>query len=496
MTKITSNSLGDSCTFDDVLLVPAYSEVLPKQADTTTVFTRSIRLNIPLVSSAMDTVTESGMAIRMAQLGGIGVIHRSLSPGRQASEVRRVKRFESGMVEDPITIHADKTLGEALKLMKENNISGIPVVAKKTRRLVGILTNRDVRFADDMTTPVVELMTKRLVTVDEGTDKGRAKHLLHKHRIEKLLVVNKSKHCVGLITVKDINKAEKFPNAAKDSQGSLLVAAAVGVGKDEILRASMLVDAGVDAIVIDTAHGHTVGVINQVVALKKMYPRAQVVAGNVATKDAVKDLVDVGVDAIKVGIGPGSICTTRVITGVGVAQLSAILDTCAEADKTGTPIIADGGIKFSGDFAKAIAAGASSVMVGSILAGTDEAPGAVFFYQGRAYKGYHGMGSEKAMQKGSHDRYFQDVAENGKYVPEGVEGRVAYRGSADGVIYQLVGGLRSSMGYTGNATIASMRSKCKFCRITNASLKESHVHGVIVTREAPNYHQDTKDEIF
>ncbi|MGB1361274.1 MAG: IMP dehydrogenase [Alphaproteobacteria bacterium] len=482
--------IKEALTFDDVLLTPAYSNVLPNETTTKTRLTRDIDINIPLIASAMDTVTESKMAIAMAQLGGIGVIHKNLTMEEQAKEVRRVKRFVSGMVQDPITITADKTLGEALATMKRFNISGIPVITKRSSRLAGILTNRDVRFATDLDTPIEKLMTKRVITINEGASYEEAKRLLHKHRIEKLIVIDKEKKCVGLMTVKDIDKSTQFPDSAIDANGSLLSAAATGIGDNGFERSQHLIDAGVDVLVIDTAHGHSQGVLDQVARVKKEYPNVQIIAGNIATGDAVKSLVDAGADAVKVGIGPGSICTTRIVAGVGVPQLSAIFDAVEVAEKTNTPIIADGGIKSSGDFAKAIAAGASCSMVGSMLAGTEETPGETFLYQGRSYKSYRGMGSEGAMAQGSADRYFQDtIKDTNKFVPEGVEGRVPYKGLVSSVIYQLIGGLKSSMGYTGNATIDDMRKNCKFRRITNAGLRESHVHDIAVTREAPNYRQ-------
>ncbi len=441
------------------------------------------------MSSAMDTVTESGLAIAMAQAGGIGVIHKNMEVEAQAIEVGRVKRFEAGMVVNPITITPEQPLAVALALMDENHISGIPVVAKRTGKLVGILTNRDVRFASDPKQPVKELMTKRgLVTVHEGVDRDEAKRLLHKYRIEKLLVVNDERHCVGLITVKDIEKAHRFPNACKDERGRLRVAAAVGVGSDGLHRAEALLDAGCDVVVIDTAHGHSRGVLQAVDAVKRLSNYTQVIAGNVATAAGAKALIDAGADAIKVGIGPGSICTTRIVAGVGVPQLTAILDTVSAARDRNIPVIADGGIKYSGDLAKAIAAGADCGMIGSLFAGTEEAPGEVQLYQGRSYKTYRGMGSVGAMARGSADRYFQqEVSETLKLVPEGVEGRVPYKGPVANIVHQLVGGLKAAMGYTGNRTIAEMQRNCTFHRITGAGLRESHVHDIIVTQEAPNY---------
>jgi IMP dehydrogenase len=481
--------LLEGLTFDDVLLQPAASETLPDQADTRTRLTKSIELGIPLISSAMDTVTESGLAIAMAQAGGIGVIHKNLEVERQAVEVRRVKRFESGMVVNPITIQPDQTLADALQLMADNGISGIPVVTKRSHRLVGILTNRDVRFATNPNQSVRELMTRRgLVTVKEGVDSDEARRLLHEHRIEKLLVVDDERHCVGLITVKDIEKADKYPNACKDEQGRLRVAAATGVGENGVRRAEALLEAGCDVIVVDTAHGHSKGVLSTVGAIKKLSNYSQVVAGNIATKEGAQALIDAGADAIKIGIGPGSICTTRVVAGVGVPQLTAILNAVEVCRQSGVTTIADGGIKSSGDLAKAIAAGADCAMIGSLLAGTDEAPGEVFLYQGRSYKAYRGMGSVGAMARGSADRYFQqEVSDTLKLVPEGVEGQVPYKGPAGTVIHQLVGGLKAAMGYTGNSSIADMQRNCTFLKITGAGLRESHVHDITVTREAPNY---------
>jgi IMP dehydrogenase len=479
----------EALTFDDVLLAPAESAVLPSQTDTTTRLTSTISLGIPLISSAMDTVTESGLAIAMAQAGGIGVLHKNMGIGEQAAQVSQVKRFEAGMVVNPITITPEQPLAAALALMDTNHISGIPVVAKRTGKLVGILTNRDVRFASDPDQPVKELMTKRgLVTVKEGVNRDEAKRLLHKYRIEKLLVVDDDRICVGLITVKDIEKAQRFPSACKDEKGRLRVAAAVGVGPDGLQRAEALLDAGCDVIVIDTAHGHSRGVLQAVNAVKRLSNYTQVIAGNVATADGAKALIDSGADGIKVGIGPGSICTTRIVAGVGVPQLTAILDAVSAARDRNIPIIADGGIKYSGDLAKAIAAGADCGMIGSLFAGTEEAPGEVQLYQGRSYKTYRGMGSVGAMARGSADRYFQqEVSETLKLVPEGVEGRVPYKGPVANIIHQLVGGLKAAMGYTGNGTIADMQRNCTFHRITGAGLRESHVHDIIVTQEAPNY---------
>ncbi|NMM46122.1 IMP dehydrogenase [Rhodospirillaceae bacterium KN72] len=485
-------SFLEALTFDDVLLQPGHSEIMPAQTNTSTRLTKTIELGIPLISSAMDTVTEGSLAIAMAQQGGIGVVHKNLTIQEQADEVRKVKRFESGMVVNPITIYPDRTLAEALDLMRRNRISGIPVVSRRSKRLVGILTNRDVRFAEDMQTPVKELMTKRgLVTVPEGVSRDEAMRLLHKHRIEKLLVVDSEHRCVGLITVKDIEKAQNYPNACKDEQGRLRVAAATGTGKDGLARAEALLDAGVDLIVVDTAHGHSQGVLDQVGSVKKLSNYAQVIAGNIATAEGARALIDHGADAVKIGIGPGSICTTRIVAGVGVPQLTAILEASAVCREKGIPAIADGGIKFSGDLAKAIAAGANAVMVGSLLAGTEEAPGEVFLYQGRSYKSYRGMGSAGAMSRGSADRYFQEeVNESHKFVPEGVEGRVPYKGPVSGVVHQLVGGLRAAMGYTGSRTIEDMQKRAVFRRITNAGLRESHVHDITVTKESPNYQID------
>ncbi len=481
----------EALTFDDVLLKPAASSVLPSQTDTRTRLTRTIELGIPLMSSAMDTVTEAAMAIAMAQAGGIGVIHKNLDAEAQANEVRRVKKFESGMVVNPVTIHPDQTLAEALALMGAHQISGIPVVERGSGRLVGILTNRDVRFATDNATPASALMTKdRLVTVREGATKEEAKRLLHQYRIEKLLVVDENYRCIGLITVKDIEKANKFPGASKDEKGRLRTAAATGVGEDGLRRAQMLIDADVDVIVVDTAHGHSRGVLEAVTRVKKLSNYTQVMAGNVATREGAQALIDAGADAVKVGIGPGSICTTRMVAGVGVPQLTAIMEAVEACHAAGVPAIGDGGIKYSGDLAKAIAAGADCAMIGSLLAGTDEAPGEVLLYQGRSYKSYRGMGSIGAMARGSADRYFQqEVQSSLKLVPEGIEGRVPYKGPVGNIIHQLVGGLRAAMGYTGNGTIAEMQKNCQFLRITGAGLRESHVHDVEIMREAPNYRE-------
>jgi IMP dehydrogenase len=478
-------------TFDDVMLVPAASSILPGDTDTKTRITREIELGIPLISAAMDTVTEGALAIAMAQAGGLGVIHRNMPIDQQAAEVRKVKKFEAGMVVNPVTIHPNETLADALKLMADFRISGIPVV-ESSGKLVGILTNRDVRFADDPRQPVSELMTRdKLITVREGVGKDEAKRLLHQHRIEKLLVVDDSYRCTGLITVKDIEKAQLFPNASKDEHGRLRVAAAVGTGKGELGRAETLFDAGVDIMVLDTAHGHSSRVLQAVGEIRKMSNYTQVIVGNVATAEGARAVIEAGADAVKVGIGPASICTTRMVAGVGVPQFTAITDAVEECRKHGVPVIADGGIKFSGDLAKAIAAGADCAMLGSLFAGTDESPGEVFLYQGRPYKYYRGMGSIGAMARGSADRYFQqEVTDTLKLVPEGVEGRVPHKGPVGNIIYQLIGGLRAAMGYTGNRTIAEMQHNCQFVRITNAGLRESHVHDIAITRESPNYRQD------
>ena len=475
-------------TFDDVLLQPGASDILPSQADTRTRLTKSISLNIPVLSSAMDTVTEARMAIVMAQLGGIGVLHRNLSIEEQCAAVRQVKRFESGMVVNPITIAPDATLAEAQALMLANAISGIPVV-EASGKLAGILTNRDVRFAENPAQPVSELMThENLATVSASVTQEEARRLLHQRRIEKLLVVDDAYHCIGLITVKDIEKAVLYPDATKDSSGRLRVAAATTVGEKGLAYTKALIDADCDLIVVDTAHGHSAMVAAAVTEIKRMAPEVQVVAGNVATAAATRALIDAGADGIKVGIGPGSICTTRVVAGVGVPQLTAVMESAAEAAKSGIPVIADGGLRTSGDLAKALAAGASSVMVGSLLAGTEEAPGETFLYQGRAYKSYRGMGSVGAMARGSADRYFQqDIKDQLKLVPEGIEGQVPFKGPARDVIHQLVGGVKAAMGYTGSRTIADLQERAQFVRITNAGLRESHVHDVTITREAPNY---------
>ncbi|MBR0656756.1 IMP dehydrogenase [Plastoroseomonas arctica] len=482
----------DAFAFDDVLLVPAYSTVLPHATDTRTRITREISLHIPLISAAMDTVTESGMAIAMAQSGGIGVIHKNLTIEEQAAQVRRVKKFESGMVVNPLTIHPDQTLAEVRAIQQQHRISGIPVVERDSRRLVGIITARDVRFATDPNLRVYELMTREnLVTVSGDVVPDEARALLHKHRIEKLLVVDEQYRCIGLVTVKDMDKAETNPNAVKDALGRLRCAAATGVGEDGFRRAEALVAAEVDVIVVDTAHGHSGGVLEAVARIKRLSNTVQIIAGNVATPEGTLALIEAGADAVKIGIGPGSICTTRIVAGVGVPQLTAVMESAAAARGHNVPVIADGGIRSSGDLAKAIAAGADCAMMGSVFAGTDEAPGEVFLYQGRSYKSYRGMGSIGAMARGSADRYFQaEVQDSLKLVPEGIEGRVGYKGPVSTVVHQMVGGLRAAMGYTGNATIAEMQRNAKFRRITNAGLRESHVHDVAITREAPNYRQD------
>jgi IMP dehydrogenase len=485
-------TLTEALTFDDVLLRPGHSRVMPSAVDVTTRLTREITLNLPIVSSAMDTVTEGRLAIAMAQAGGIGVIHQNLSPADQAAEVRKVKRYESGMVVDPITVFPDATLADAQALMAANGISGFPVVERSATggkgRLVGILTNRDVRFAQDKNQPIAELMTKKLVTVREGVGQEEARRLLHEHRIEKLIVVDESYHCVGLVTVKDIEKATQHPNACKDHEGRLRVAAASTVGDHGFERALQLIDAGVDCIVIDTAHGHSQAVIDQVTRVKRETNKVQIIAGNIATAEAAKALIGAGADAIKVGIGPGSICTTRIVAGVGVPQLTAIMEAAEEARKADVPVIGDGGVKYSGDLAKAVAAGAEVVMIGSLFAGTEESPGEVFLYQGRSFKAYRGMGSVGAMTAGSATRYFQgDVKDQLKLVPEGIEGQVPYRGPIAPILYQLAGGLRAAMGYVGAPTIREFQERAQFVRITNAGLRESHVHDVAITRESPNY---------
>lgn len=491
-SKITahprSKILQEGLTFDDVLLLPGASDIQPLDADTSTKITADIPLNIPLLSAAMDTVTESGTAIALAQAGGMGVIHRNLDIDHQAEEVRRVKRYESGVVINPITIRPDATLAEALELMRHFRISGVPVT-QANGKLVGILTNRDVRFAKNPRQKVSELMTSEgLIKVYNKADKEKAKSLLHKHRIEKLLVVDNQERCIGLITVKDIEKAQLHPTAAKDNEGRLRVAAAIGTGEQNLARAAALIEADADMIVVDTAHGHAKSVAEMVKQIRRMHNGVRIVAGNIATGDAAKALIDAGADCLKVGIGPGSICTTRIVAGIGVPQLTAIMDVADVARKQGVPVIADGGIRSSGDMAKAIAAGADCVMLGGMFAGTDEAPGEVILYQGRSYKEYRGMGSVGAMVRGSADRYSQgSVKESQKLVPEGIEGRVPYKGPIGAVIHQMIGGLRASMGYTGCATIADMHAHAKFIRMTGAGYRESHVHDVTITREAPNY---------
>jgi len=481
-------NIKQALTFDDVLLTPAKSAVLPRDVNLSTQLTQSIRLGIPLLSAAMDTVTEGRMAICLAQEGGLGIIHKNMTPALQARNVEKVKKFESGVINDPITVSPDTTIGEVIALTRKRRISGVPVVDGDN--LVGIVTSRDLRFETRLDEPVSTAMTQKdkLVTVKEGASKSEIQGLLHEHRIEKVLVVDDSFHLKGLVTVKDIQKSSDHPNACKDENGRLRVGAAVGTGADTEERVELLAQAGVDVIVVDTAHGHSVGVLEVVAQVKKKYPEIQVIGGNIATAEAALDLAKAGADAVKVGIGPGSICTTRMIAGVGVPQITAVYDVAQALKGTGVSLIADGGLRFSGDIAKAIAAGANCVMVGGLLAGTDESPGEIELYQGRSYKAYRGMGSIGAMEKGSKDRYFQsDESESEKLVPEGIEGRVPYKGPAINIIHQLMGGLRSSMGYTGNATLAEMRENCTFVRITNAGVRESHVHDVTITKEAPNY---------
>ena len=493
MTTLTRMPIEEALTFDDVLLRPGHSTVMPNQVDLRSKLTSEITLNLPIISSAMDTVTESRLAIAMAQAGGIGVIHRNLEPEVQAEEVRKVKRYESGMVVNPITIHPDDTLADARALMSRHGISGFPVVERGAApgtpaRLVGILTNRDMRFADHPDQPVAELMTKAVITVKEGVPQDEARRLLHHHRLEKLVVIDDDGRCVGLLTVKDIEKATLYPDACKDGEGRLRVAAASTVGDKGYERALMLMDAGVDCIVVDTAHGHSQAVLDQVNRIKRVSNKVAIIAGNVATGEATRALIDVGADAIKVGIGPGSICTTRVVAGVGVPQLTAIMESAAAAAAYGVPVIADGGIKFSGDLAKAIAGGAQIAMIGSLLAGTDESPGEVYLFQGRSFKSYRGMGSVGAMSRGSADRYFQqDIKDTLKLVPEGIEGQVPYRGPAGAILHQLAGGLRAAMGYVGAATVPELQERARFVRISGAGLRESHVHDVGITRESPNY---------
>jgi IMP dehydrogenase len=478
--------LEEGLSFDDVLLLPARSEILPLETDVRTRLTRQIQINIPIVSSAMDTVTEARLAIALAQEGGIGVIHRAFSPEDQAAEVDKVKKSESGMIQDPITISPHQRVAEVLKIMERYRISGVPVTEKG--KLVGIVTNRDLRFETRMDLPVSEVMTKEnLITASVGTTLEEAKEILHRHRIEKLLVVDDGFYLRGLITIKDIQKRIKYPNACKDEVGRLRVGAAVGTGREGLERAELLIKAGVDVVVVDTAHGHTRGVIETIKAIKRKYPDIPLIGGNIATAEAAEDLIAAGVDAIKVGIGPGSICTTRIVAGAGVPQITAIAKCASVANKKGIPVISDGGIKFSGDITKAIAAGSSSVMIGGLFAGTDESPGETVLFQGRSYKVYRGMGSLGAMQRGGGDRYFQDEIEPGKFVPEGIEGRVPYKGSLAAIVYQLVGGLRAGMGYCGCRNIEELRTKARFIKITTSGLKESHVHDVIITKEAPNY---------
>ncbi len=484
--------IREALAFDDVLLVPGYSQVLPAETDTRTRLTRRIGLSIPLLSSAMDTVTEDGMAIAMAQQGGLGIIHKNLDVTEQAEQVRRVKRFESGMVVNPVTVHPDQTLAEVHAIMRRHRISGLPVIERSDQKLVGILTNRDMRFETDPERRVYELMTRdNLVTVTDGAAPEQARQLLHKHRIEKLLVIDRQGRCTGIITVKDMDKAVAYPLANKDELGRLRCGAATGVGEDGFTRARALIAAGVDVLVVDTAHGHSQGVLRAVERIKALSNEVQLVAGNVATPEGAAALIAAGADSVKIGIGPGSICTTRVVAGVGVPQFSAVLETAAACHEQDVPAIADGGIRTSGDLVKAIGAGADVVMVGSLLAGTDEAPGEVFLYQGRSYKSYRGMGSLGAMARGSADRYFQqEIKDTLKMVPEGIEGRVAFKGGMATVVHQLVGGLRAGMGYTGSVDIAALQSGARFRRVTGAGLRESHVHDVAITREAPNYRQD------
>jgi IMP dehydrogenase len=486
MMEIRPKNGEEFLTFDDVLLVPAYSAVLPKDVDISTQLTRTIRLNIPLVSAAMDTVTESRTAISMAQEGGIGIIHRNLSISDQAIEVDKVKKSESGMILHPITMHPDQKIYEALEIMKKYRISGVPIT--KDGKLVGILTNRDLRFEKRLDEKISAVMTKdHLITVPVGTTLEASKEILHKNRIEKLLVVDEHNNLKGLITIKDIEKMRKYPNSCKDHLGRLRVGAAIGPGKDREARVEALIQAGVDVLVIDTAHGHSKDVLDAAQDIKENFPDCQLIGGNVATKEGALDLIRAGVDAVKVGVGPGSICTTRVIAGVGIPQISAIMETAEVSEKYGVPIIADGGIKFSGDITKAVAAGAHSVMIGNVFAGTDESPGEIVLYQGRSYKVYRGMGSLEAMKEGSRDRYLQGEADDAKLVPEGIEGRVPYRGALSFCIQQLIGGLKAGMGYVGAKNIQELKQKARFIRITSSGLKESHVHDVIITKEAPNY---------
>ncbi|MEZ6022926.1 MAG: IMP dehydrogenase [Hyphomonadaceae bacterium] len=479
--------IRDALTFDDVLLEPGASEVLPADVSTATRLTRSVELNIPLISAAMDTVTEARLAIAMAQAGGLGVVHRNMTPDEQAEQVRMVKKFESGMVIDPITIHPDMTVGEIILIKEQRKISGFPVVDRENGKLIGILTNRDMRFAE-MNERVADLMTTQLITVREGVNEDEAKKLLHKHRIERVIVVDDANRVAGLITVKDFEKAQAFPNRAKDEQGRLRVGAASTIGDAGHERSLALIDAGVDVLVIDTAHGHSKAVLNAVERIKRASNKTQIIAGNIATADGAKALIDAGADAVKVGIGPGSICTTRIVAGVGVPQLTAVMDAANAARKADVPVIADGGIKFSGDLAKALAGGLEVAMIGSLLAGSEEAPGEVILFQGRSYKSYRGMGSLGAMARGSADRYFQkEVTDQMKLVPEGIEGRVPFKGPVANIVHQLVGGLRAAMGYVGARDLKEMREKARFVKISSAGLRESHVHDVAITREAPNY---------
>ncbi|HEB63393.1 MAG TPA: IMP dehydrogenase [Gammaproteobacteria bacterium] len=481
--------IQEALTFDDVLLQPDYSDILPKEVTLETKLTRNISLNIPLISSAMDTVTESRLAIALAQEGGMGIIHKNMTPSRQAAEVRRVKKFESGIITEPVTTTVNTTIRDVMEITRTNNISGVPVVDGEN--LLGIVTSRDLRFETHLDDPITNIMTpkERLITVKEGASREEVLKLLHKHRIEKILVVNDEFHLRGMITVKDIQKSTDFPNACKDELGRLRVGAAVGTGTETEDRIAALVSADVDVIVVDTAHGHSKGVLDRVQWIKKNYPKIQVIGGNIATAKAARALVDAGADAVKVGIGPGSICTTRIVTGVGVPQISAINNIAKELEGTGVPLIADGGIRYSGDVAKALAAGAYIVMIGGMFAGTEESPGEVELFQGRTYKSYRGMGSLGAMQQGSSDRYFQDASQAEKLVPEGIEGRVAYKGSIIAIIHQLMGGVRASMGYTGCRNIAELRTKPEFVRVSGAGMQESHVHDVTIVKEAPNYHR-------
>jgi len=478
--------IEEGLSFDDVLLIPAKSGVLPREIEVKTHLTRNIQIDIPIVSSAMDTVTEGRLAIALAQEGGVGIIHRALSPQEQAAEVDKVKKSESGMIRDPITVSPEQKIAEVLRIMERYHISGVPVTKKG--KLVGILTNRDLRFETRMNLAVSEVMTKEnLITASVGTTLEEAKEILHRHRIEKLLVVDDDFNLRGLITIKDIQKRIKYPHACKDEMGRLRVGAAIGIGREGVERAEILIKAGVDVLVVDTAHGHSVAVINVVKAIKKKYPDIQLIAGNIASSEAAEDLIEAGVDSLKVGIGPGSICTTRIVAGAGIPQITAVAKVAPTAKKRGVPVISDGGIKFSGDITKAIGAGASSVMIGGIFAGTDESPGETVLFQGRSYKVYRGMGSLGAMQRGGRDRYFQDEIEEQKFVPEGIEGRVPYKGSLAAIVYQLIGGLRAGMGYCGCRTIEELQEKAKFIKITTSGLRESHVHDVIITKEAPNY---------